>query len=349
MVRMTRYGWLSTLVLAAAVHAGCVAGADPGAEAPTTDESSEAPAGEHVAQTAAAFTAASWSQDYQLAGAYSWNGPSAAGTQCVVHQASDNNGLWSTYPGANTDWSLGQSAGKPPALTGKGGTWGGGMTYMVHNGGSDTNDLWFSASADCKTWVAPWMGTAGGVKLPFSSITGVALALYGGKIVMAHTGNGDYGLRFTTYDPLTNTWSSDATIPGAKLTPFQPALAHYNGKLYLAYNEIYTNNIWTQTWDGTTWTAPAIVPGVVSNTAPAIAAYGGALHMVHLANGSSTIMYTSFNGTSWAADQVMSGHWAAHTPSIAPMNDDGVNNSGGLIMVHDSNNGTKQLWYATLF
>ena len=66
--------------------------------------------------------------------------------------------------------------------------------------------------------------------------------------------------------------------------------------------------IWTSSFDGSTWTAQKLLPGIGTSVGPALAVFNGKLYMTWKGiNGDDRVFYTSFNGTTWAPQQQIVG------------------------------------------
>lgn len=331
--------FLSLLALGAALASAalglpaCVAG-----DIDSADDAAE----ESTAEAGEALSWSEWTADTLFPG-FARSSPAIAGRQaggkCLVHQSGNDNSLrgaaflwsWSTDNAISN-----QSSGKPPAI-GALGSW----FYMVHQGGSDgATDLWFSMSSDCVTWYRPngtW--SQGDIKLNVSSTVTPALAEYGGLLHMAYMPTGSNTIAWKTFNG--STWGSSYSLPGMP-TNVTPAMTAYNGKLYLMYKDPVYTTFWLTTYNGSYWTFPTAVPSNWPGSAPSITTYGGYLHLVYKEQGTSNVMYSKFDGTTWTTGHNIPGHTTLNAPSIA-------GDPSELVLLHDSADGTKRLWFSEMW
>ncbi|MBZ5490947.1 MAG: hypothetical protein LAO76_08450 [Acidobacteriia bacterium] len=109
---------------------------------------------------------------------------------------------------------------------------------------------------------------------------------------------------FTAFDG--NTWvipDNPISKNGHTLTSAAPAMAEYNGKLYLAYKGSGSDDLWYNVFDGTSWLANdlEITQNGHSKTgdAPALAEYNGKLYLAYRGSGSDDLWYNVFDGNKW--------------------------------------------------
>ncbi len=133
-------------------------------------------------------------------------------------------------------------------------------------------------------------------------------------------------------------------------SPYRPALASYDGKLYLAYitndvlsgTQILSDRIFLcTTSDGLCW-APTIFFNQYSKCTPALAVFGDSLFMAYVSNDSTNrILYTSFTAaTGWAAAKD-TGHFSPQSPAL-------VEYGGNLQMVFISNDGKSAIRHCAM-
>jgi hypothetical protein len=114
---------------------------------------------------------------------------------------------------------------------------------------------------------------------------------------------------FTAFD------GADWVIPdlpvsqnGHSLTSEGPAMAMFNGKLFLTYKGKDSDDLWFNTFDGHSWLANdlEITQNGHSRTSagPALAVYNGLLYLAYRGSGSDSLWYNVFDGTSWMADDL---------------------------------------------
>ena len=102
-------------------------------------------------------------------------------------------------------------------------------------------------------------------------------------------------------------WTTPKTLPES--TGSGPALAVYNGDLYMAWSGPGSpHHIWYASFNGSTWSAKTELSAVTGTSAsPALAAYNGDLYLAWAGAGSPHhIWYSAFNGTTWTAQKELS-------------------------------------------
>jgi len=133
-------------------------------------------------------------------------------------------------------------------------------------------------------------------------------------------------------------------------TKSAPALAVYDGKLYMVHGGDDQNDLWMSIYDGQSWKKPdgtpgdERIPGQMSRVGPGLAAFdnglsGNALHLVHLGTGMSNIIWYSWSlGNNWAANEkIFPTQMSQASPTL-------VAGSQRLHMVH-LGNGT-DIWHS---
>ena len=146
-----------------------------------------------------------------------------------------------------------------------------------------------------------------------------ALASYNGLLYLVYRGASD-NLFYISFDG--HRWARSATKivanPGQAdpRTQSAPALASYNGLLYLVYRGA-SDNLFYISFDGHRWarSATKIVanPGQAdprTQSAPALASYNGLLHLVHRGD-SNSLMDITFDGNRWARSETEIVDWDA--------------------------------------
>ena len=151
---------------------------------------------------------------------------------------------------------------------------------------------------------------------------------------------------FTAFD------GTDWVIPdvpvsqnGHSLTSEGPAMALFNGKLFLAYKGKDSDDLWFNTFDGQSWLANdlEITQNGHSKTdaGPALAAYNGKLYLAYKGSGSDDLWYNVFDGTSWLANDLeitQGGHSKTDAgPALAAYN--------GKLYLAYKGSGSDDLWY----
>ena len=204
--------------------------------------------------------------------------------------------------------------------------------------------IWFTAFDGTRDAGRP-RGPPGGHS---KTDAGPALAVYNGKLYLAYKGNGSNDLWYNDNVFDGTSWLAndlEITQGGHSKTDAGPALAVYNGKLYLAYKGNGSNDLWYNVFDGTSWMANdlEITQGGHSKTdaGPALAMYNGKLYLAYKGNGSNDLWYNVFDGTSWMANDLeitQGGHSKTDAgPALAVYN--------GKLYLAYKGNGSNDLWY----
>jgi hypothetical protein len=114
---------------------------------------------------------------------------------------------------------------------------------------------------------------------------------------------------FTAFD------GADWVIPdvpvsqnGHSLTSEGPAMAMFNGKLFLAYKGKDSDDLWFNTFDGSSWLATdlEITRNGHSKTdaRPALAAFNGKLFLAYKGSGSNDLWFNTFDSANWLANDL---------------------------------------------
>ncbi|HEY5319179.1 MAG TPA: S53 family peptidase, partial [Solirubrobacteraceae bacterium] len=98
-----------------------------------------------------------------------------------------------------------------------------------------------------------------------------------------------------------------------------PALAEFDGKLYMAWKGVERDDrVFFSSFNGTSWAAQAQVPGIGSSTGVSLAVFDGKLYMAWKGIlDDDRIFYSSFNGTSWAPQTLITGVGTSVGPELA--------------------------------
>ncbi len=179
--------------------------------------------------------------------------------------------------------------------------------YLAHQGagpGSDgAGSLWYMVF-DGKTWSED-------KKIPHVGISySPALVVYNGKLYLFHQGagpgsDGAGSLWYMVFDG--KTWSEDKKIPHVGIS-YSPALAVYNGKLYLAHQGAGpgsdgAGSLWYMVFDGKTWSEDKKIPHIGISYSPALSVYNGNLYLAHRGT-DGQLWYIIFNDREWQDKKV---------------------------------------------
>jgi hypothetical protein len=211
---------------------------------------------------------------------------------------------------------------------------------------SSSSMIWFTAF-DGANWVIP--------DIPVSqnghSLTseGPAMALFNGKLFLAYKGKDSDDLWFNTCDGQSLWLATDFEITqnGHSKTDASPALAAFNGKLFLAYKGSGSNDLWFNTFDGANWLTPdlEITQNGHSKTdaGPALAAFNGKLFLAYKGSGSNDLWFNTFDGANWLTPDLeisQNGHSQTDArPALAVFN--------GKLFLAYKGAGSNDLWFNT--
>ena len=109
-------------------------------------------------------------------------------------------------------------------------------------------------------------------------------------------------------------------VPGVG-TAESPALAVFNGRLYMAWRGVGDQNLYWTSFDGTSWAPQQRLDTASSSTGPTLAAMNGKLWMAWKGYATdSHIYYSSFDGARWAPQAVVPGVSTSYGPSLTEYN-----------------------------
>ena len=128
-------------------------------------------------------------------------------------------------------------------------------------------------------------------------------------------------------------------------TSVGPALANFNGLLYMAWKGIEGDDgIWWSTFDGANWAPQQNVGGVGTSVGPTLAVNEGDQPLLYMAwkgiEGDDGIWWSTFDGANWAPQQNVGGVGTSVGPALASFN-------GVLYMVWKGIEGDDGIWWST--
>ena len=171
-----------------------------------------------------------------------------------------------------------------------------------------------------------------------------ALAVYNDKLYMAWRGKDlDEHIRFAYFEG--NCWSMQKTAQAQRedevCTSHSPALAVYNGKMYMAWKGMGDDEqIWFSFFDGNRWSLQQQVPDVWTSNSPALAEYNGKLYMAWKGMGDDErIWFSYFDGKRWSEQQVAPDVWTSHSPALAVYH-------GKLYMAWKGMGDDERIWFS---
>ena len=218
--------------------------------------------------------------------------------QPVGQAAGPTSGLWAVWRGSGTDESLryscfsdgcwqpsprllptaqvpGSACTPAPALFG-------GTLLLAYRGARINRQIWITSSADGATWTPQ---RAAGATL-MTDVAPAMIVAHGvnGRLWLAWHGSGDSAWWSSSGDG--THWAPGQAVTGPTTTTTTPALAGWDGIVYMAGTGTDGRVWWTFNSDGTGsgWAPPGILDTVDgqpvrSNAAPALAAFGGTLYL----------------------------------------------------------------------
>jgi len=101
-----------------------------------------------------------------------------------------------------------------------------------------------------------------------------------------------------------------------------PALAVFNSKMYMAWKGIERDErIFYSNFDGTSWGAQQLLPGIATSSGAALTVFNGKLYMAWKGMLADQGIYWSlFDGTSWASQKLVAGVGTSTGPRLAVFN-----------------------------
>ncbi|UXU86377.1 hypothetical protein [Burkholderia sp. S-53] len=175
-----------------------------------------------------------------------------------------------------------------------------GKLYLVNKAQGSTKMQY--QTYDGTTWTRP---------APVNNIDttnqAIALAALNNNLYMAHKGSGNDTQVY--YNSTNGTqWGNDRGVQNCR-SDNPVALAHFKTKLYLGFKQASGTNIYTTTFDGSSWASSPnqVLTGVARTTqAVALAAFGTKLFLAHKGATDSKIFYTSSSdGINWATENIV--------------------------------------------
>jgi hypothetical protein len=179
-----------------------------------------------------------------------------------------------------------------------------GVTYLVR---SDYCGAWHCSGDYHYIYWSKWTGSGWTyAKIVLDQATGdrVSLAAFNGYLYMLHTGETDSSaVWLSKFDPSTETWSPNFRL-NYTTADGPPAMAAFNGQLYLV-GITEDCAMWWATLN--TQDTPSVAKTLVNHLScyrPSLAAYDGKLYLVHHAGASVGIQISSRTATTfWTPDK----------------------------------------------
>jgi len=138
------------------------------------------------------------------------------------------------------------------------------------------------------------------------------------------TGNNGLYHATTNWDACTGLGSIDgmALVNSLWGVAMPPAMDTFNAKLMMCWKGIERDDrIFTNNFNGASWSAQAQVPGIATSHGPAIAVFNGKQYMAWKGmHEDQRIWWSAFNGATWSAQQIIPGVGTSHGPRLAVFN-----------------------------
>jgi len=172
---------------------------------------------------------------------------------------------------------------------------------------------WLEASSPYHVYYSAFNGTKWS---PYKAVPGVegaptfgpALGVYNGDLYVAW-GESTNQIGYAAYNG--SVWSSPEAVPSA-LTEQTPALAAYDGRLYVDWTGQTGSKVWYSDLNGTTWSVPASIPSAFTYADDAITALAADGNKLFASWGgpADKIWYASFNGKVWSSPKDFASEWS---------------------------------------
>jgi hypothetical protein len=243
------------------------------------------------------------------------DGPAAAAFNSqlyLAYKSADSNDLWYNVFDGQSGWleqdiritrdgHTQTSAGPALAVFN-------GKLYMAYKS-ADSNDLWYSVFDGQSGWLEQDIRITQDGHSQTSA--GPALAAYNSKLYLAYKSADSDDLWYNVFDGQSGWLEQDIRITqdGHTQTSAAPALAVFNGQLYMAYKSADSNDLWYNVFDGQSgWLEQdiRITQDGHSQTsaAPALAVFNGQLYMAYRSADNDDLWYNVFDGQNWLAQDI---------------------------------------------
>ncbi|MBV8272222.1 MAG: hypothetical protein JO067_08120 [Cupriavidus sp.] len=168
---------------------------------------------------------------------------------------------------------------------------------------------------------------------------GAGAVVYQDKLFVFHEGGYSSVPYYSTYDRAGSLLDLKI-VPGTGMSG-KPAVAVYEGRLYLAHQSVgNTGWIYVNSFDGERWTGDVPLNMGIGGS-PALAVFKNRLYLVGQGYGADgSLWFTSFDGNSWARHTRIPNVGTSGSPALAVFRD-------RLICVHASSRNTGWLFYTS--
>lgn len=146
-----------------------------------------------------------------------------------------------------------------------------------------------------------------------------ALASYDGTSMVWRGAANDQRIWYSNLNSIDGvTWSRQREVPQA-WTSTGPALATFNGDLYMAWKGAGNDqSLWFNRRNVTGWSSPSPIPNGGTSSQPALCAFNNRLVAVWKGiSGDQGMYYSTFDGNTWQAQRSIPGVGTTHYPGLA--------------------------------
>jgi glycerophosphoryl diester phosphodiesterase len=281
-----------------------------------------------------------WPTAHEISNVQMGSDPAMAvfnGNFYIAFKSNDaNNGVWiaSSSDGVNFTSqvlpNLSMGGKSSPALVASNG-----VLYYIYGANDGGNEMLVMASTDGSTWQGPhaYLGVQMGA-------TGPAAAAFGGGVSVGLQANDSREVLYMTSkvtEASTYTGPSDPGGPGPQdgfgspavegpndIMGSRPALASYNGSLYLAFMGLNVGNklFVASSSSGSSFPTATMFPNIQLGSAPALASFNGSLYLAFLGYnaGNNLFVTSSSSGSNFPTATMYSNIKMAGAPAMAVFN-----------------------------
>ena len=209
-----------------------------------------------------------------------------------------------------------------------------GVLYYIYGANDYANEMMVMASGDGSTWQGP--AAYGDVQM---GVAGLAAAAFGNGVAVDFQSNDGRRVLYTTNkitEASTYTGPSDPNGAGPQdgfaspaveepndIMGSKPALASYNGSVYVAFMGLNAgNNLFvTSSSSGSNFPTATMFPNIKLGSAPALASFNGSLYLAFMGyNAGNNLFVTAASGFGFPAATIEPNIQMAGAPAMAVFN-----------------------------
>jgi hypothetical protein len=205
---------------------------------------------------------------------------------------------------------------------------------------------WKGEPGDDRVFFSRWNGNGNWMSagtIPGATSAGPALGVFNGSLYTASKGEwSDPRLFLAKYDG--SNWNASGQIPNA-YSDVGPALCTFAtesvpAKLLAVWKNVFDQNLYFATYDGSNWSQQSQIAGVASSVGPSLATFAGKMYAVWKGEGADQrLWFASYDGTNWSGQSQIPGVGSSVGASLA-----GAYNK--LYAVWKGEGSDERLWYA---